>query len=248
MYSFLDYCINQDQIRDISTLTGSSLKLMDKFTYLGSSVSSTENDINAWLAKAWWPVDRLSVMWQSDLSDRIKCNFFQAIVMSILLYGCTIWTLSKHMENKLDGNCTRMLWAILNKSWKQHPTKQQLYLAPISKTIQIRWTRHAGNSWRSKGKLIGDILQGTPSHRWAGVACLARTSLQQPCQMQWTIETNREGESGKSMLMAWHDGDDDVYWYLNFFLVWILEWKIGCIECRWVIPSKKISISFLVHL
>ena len=31
---------------------GDPLKLEDKFTYLGSNVSSTENDINTWLAKA----------------------------------------------------------------------------------------------------------------------------------------------------------------------------------------------------
>ena len=38
---------------DISTLNGSSLKLVDKFTYLESSVSSTKTDINMRLAKAW---------------------------------------------------------------------------------------------------------------------------------------------------------------------------------------------------
>ena len=42
-------CFNQR--RDIATLNGSSLKLVDKFTYLGSSVSSTEIDINTRLAK-----------------------------------------------------------------------------------------------------------------------------------------------------------------------------------------------------
>ena len=35
-------CFNQ--AGDISTLEGTSLKLVDKFTYLGSSVSSTEKD------------------------------------------------------------------------------------------------------------------------------------------------------------------------------------------------------------
>ena len=57
---------------DISTLHGSSLKLVDKFTYLGRSVSSIENDINTRLAKAWKANDRLSVIWKSDLSDKIK--------------------------------------------------------------------------------------------------------------------------------------------------------------------------------
>ena len=37
-------CLNQRN--EISTLNGSSLKLVDKFLYLGSSVSSTEKDIN----------------------------------------------------------------------------------------------------------------------------------------------------------------------------------------------------------
>ena len=103
--------------------------------------------------------------------------------MSILLYGCTTWTLTKRVEKKLDGNCTRMLWAILNKSWKQHPTKNQLYghLRPISKTIQIRRTKYAGHYWRSKEELISDILLWTPSHGWAGVGQPLRTYLQQLC-------------------------------------------------------------------
>ena len=74
-------CSNQRS--DISTLNGSSLKLVDKFTYLGSSVSSTEKDINTRLAKAWTAIDRLSVTWKSDLTDKIKGSFFQAV----LLYG-----------------------------------------------------------------------------------------------------------------------------------------------------------------
>ena len=110
-------CLNQTG--DISTLNGSTLNLVDKFTYLGSIVSSTETDIDTWLAKAWAAIDRLSVVWKSDLSDKMKRSFFQAAVVSILLYGCTTWMLIKRMEKKLDGNYTRMLRAILNKSWRQ---------------------------------------------------------------------------------------------------------------------------------
>ena len=115
-------CFNQKG--DISTLNGSSLKLVDKFTYLGSNASSTEKDINTRLAKAWTAIDRLSVLWKLDLNNKIERSFFQAAVMSILLYGCTTWTLTKCMEKKLDSNYTKMLRAILNKSWRQHPTKQ----------------------------------------------------------------------------------------------------------------------------
>ena len=93
-------CFNQTG--DISTLNGSFLKLVDKFTYLGSSILSTEIDINMWLAKVWTAIDRLTVIWKSDLTNKIKRSFFQAVVVLILLYGCTTWTLTKRMEKKLD--------------------------------------------------------------------------------------------------------------------------------------------------
>ena len=117
-------CYNQTG--EISTLDRTSLKLVDKFTYQGSSVSSTEKDIETRLTKAWTAIDRLSIIWKSDLTDKMKGSFFQAAVVSILLYGCTTWTLTKRLKKKLDGNYTRMLRAmlraILNKSWRQHPT------------------------------------------------------------------------------------------------------------------------------
>ena len=93
-------------------------------------------------------------------------SFFQAAVVSILLCVCTTWSLTKRMEKELDGNYTRMLRAILNKSWRQHSTKQHLYghLPPITKTFQVRRTRHAGNYWRNRDEIRSDILQWTPSH------------------------------------------------------------------------------------
>ena len=154
-------CFNQKG--GINTLTGVSLKLEDKFMYLSRSTSSTENDINIHLAKAWTAIDRLLIILKSDLSNRIKCNFFQAAVMSILLYGFKRWMLTKL--------ALAMQWAVLNKSWKQHPTKHQLYshLPPISKTSQIRQTRHAVHGWRSQDELISDVLQWTPSQEHTSV-------------------------------------------------------------------------------
>ena len=84
---------------------------------------------------------------------------------------------------RLDGNCTRMLQSKLNISWKQHPTKQQMFghRPPISKTIQIMRTRHAGLCWRSKDELINDVLWWTHSRRCASVGQQTRTYLQQLC-------------------------------------------------------------------
>ena len=103
--------------------------------------------------------------------------------MSILLYECTTWTLSKRMEIGLGGNYTRMLLAVLYKSWRQHPQKQQLngHQPPIAKTIKVRRTRHAGHCWRSKDDLISEILLWTPSYGQAKAGQPARSYIQQLC-------------------------------------------------------------------
>ena len=113
----------------------------------------------------------------------MKRSFFQAAVVSILLYGGTTWTLTKHMKKKLDSNYTKILREILNKSWRQHPTKQQLngHLPPITKTIKIRRTRHTGHCLRSRDELISDVPQGTPSQGRAKAGCPDRTYIQQLC-------------------------------------------------------------------
>ena len=156
-------CFNQRG--DISTLNNSSLKLVDMSTYIGSSVSSTETYINTWLTKAWIVIDRLSVIWKSDLTGKIK-RIFSKQRSYWYCYGCTTWTISKRIEKKNDGNHTRMLWAILKKSWRQNPAKQQLYahLPPITKLIKVRRTRQAGHCWRGKEELISDELRWIPSH------------------------------------------------------------------------------------
>ena len=152
----------------------------------------------------------------------MKRSFFQAAVVSILLYWCTTWTLTKRLEKNLDGNYTRMLRAILNKSWRQHPIKHQLYghLPPITKTIHVRRTRHAGHCWRSRDELISDVLLWTPhmaeqkqddllENTYSSYVRLRDVALK-TCQRWWTIGKSGERGSGISVLAARHD-DDDMY-------------------------------------
>ena len=238
-----------NQTDDISTLNSSALKLVDKYTCLGSSVSSTETDINTWLTKAWAAIDRLSVILKSDLADKMKRSFFQAAVVSILLYGCTTWMLTKRLEKKLDGKYTRMLRAILNKSWRQLPTKEQLYghLPPVTKTIKIRRTRHARPCRRSRDELMSDVLLWTPSQGRARTGRPARTYIQKLCAdtgcssedipKAWTIGRGGERRSEISELIAWHDDDDDQSFRMGllsnnfsvlqklFFYVWLCRIK-----------------------
>ena len=148
-------------------------------------------------------------------------TWFGIAYVLILLYGCTTWTLTKRLEKKLDGNYTRMLRAILNRSWQQHPTRRQLYghLPPITKSIQARRTRHAEHCWRSKDEIVSDVLQWTPAYGQSKAGRPARTFIQQLCdntgcnpedlpKAMNDRETWRERGSGISVLAARHDDDD----------------------------------------
>ena len=166
-------CFNQ--IGDISTLNGSSLKRVDKFTDLGKQCLIDRDKHRHATKKGMDSYNMLSVIWKSDLTYEIKRSFFQTAVESILpldeLHG-------RKLEKSLDENYTRMLQAILNMSRRQHPTKQQLYdqQPHITKTIQIRRTRHAVHCCRSRDELISDVLQWTPTQSRAW------TYIQQPCE------------------------------------------------------------------
>ena len=115
-----------------------------------------------------------------------------------------------------------MLRAILNKSWRQHTTKHQLYghLPPITKIIQVRRNRHAGPCWRSRDELISDVLLWTPlmteqkqddqlEHTYSSYVRI-RDVVQKTCRRRWTIGKSGERGSGISVRAARHDDDDDL--------------------------------------
>ena len=157
----------------------------------------------------------------------MKRSLFQATIVSILLYGCTTWTQTKRLEKKLDGNYTRMLRAILNKSWWQHPTRHRLYghLPPITETIEVRQTRHAGHCRRSREELISYVLLWTPhmagqkqddqhEHTFNSYVRIRGVALK-TCQRRWSIGKSGERESGIPVLVARHD---DIYIYIYIYI------------------------------
>ena len=157
----------------------------------------------------------------------MKRSFFQVAVASILLYGCTTWTLTKRLEKKLDGNYTRMLRAILKKSWRQHPTRHQLYghLPPITKTIQVRRTRLCRTLLEKQGRTHKGCTPMDPhikkqddqhEHTFSSYVRI-RDVAQKTCQRRWTIGKSGERGSEISVLPARDDDDDDDDYKVWFF-------------------------------
>ena len=123
-------------------------------------------------------------------------------------------------------------WAILKNSWRQLPTKQQLYghLPLITKTIQVRWTRHAEHCWRSRDKLISDVLLWNP-YGWAKAEQPARTYIQQlcadtGCSLKDLLEAmgNREGWRERAREIC---ADGATWWWW-----W---WYLHCIFSQFVL-------------
>ena len=96
-----------------------------------------KKNIDTRLTKAWTAIDRLSIIWKSDQTEKMKRSFFQAAVVSILLYGCTTWMLTKRLEKKLDGNYTRILREILNKSCRTQDTNYTATSLPSRKLSKL---------------------------------------------------------------------------------------------------------------
>ena len=131
-----------------------------------------------------------------------------------------------------------MLQAILNKSWRQHPTKQQLYghLPLITKTIKVRWTRHVWHSWRSGNELVSDVLLWTPSHGRARAGRPAQTYIQQLCE-----DTGCSPEDLEEVMNnrgEWRErvrdipiGDMTRWWYIYIYIY--INKLTRCIQNLW---------------
>ena len=189
-----------NQRGEISTLKGGPLKLVDKFTYFGSSVSSTEKVINKQLVNSWTAIDKLLVIWKSDLTDKTKRSFFQAAVVSVLLYGCTTWTLAKRMVKKLDGNYIRMLWAVLKNPGGNTP--QNISSTATYYPSRKQSTLDEPDMRDNQDLFISNVLLWNLSHRLAkaedqqepfyNISAPIQDVAWRTCLERWTIETSDE--------------------------------------------------------
>ena len=109
----------------------------------------------------------------------MKRSFFQAAVVSILLYGWTTWTLTKRLEKKLDGNYTRMQRAILNKSCGYTPQGTN-YTA----TCLLSWklSKTCRTLLEKQGRAHKWCTPMDPTYGRAKAGRPARTFIQQLCE------------------------------------------------------------------
>ena len=157
--------INQGENEKMKSLNGKDIKKVSDFKYLGSNIQSIEKDMNIRLAKSWAALNNMNAIRKYRLPDRIKRNFFRTTVESVLVYGSVSWTLTKALEKRISGNYTRMLRAIRNRSWKDHPSNKEIYsnIPDICTSIRQQILRFSGHCWRNKCELASDIILWQPT-------------------------------------------------------------------------------------
>ena len=126
------------------------------------------------------------------------------------MYGQKAW-------RQLHNNCFEQYWTNPGGSISQRSsctaTKQS-----FTKTIQVRWTRHARHCWRSRDELISDILQWTPSHERAKAGRPARTYIQQDCadtgcSFEDLPEAMDDREGWQEIIRETHAGNARWWWW-----------------------------------
>ena len=150
----------------LKSTSGSLLKEVDDFKYLGSWMESTEADMKRRKALAWGAMNNMTSIWKSHMSRQVKLRLFMATVESILLYGCEAWTLTKALEKSLDGCYTRMLRAAMNISWRQHMSNEELYgeLPRVSSKVAARRMELAGHCYRHPELAASRLVLWEPTH------------------------------------------------------------------------------------
>ena len=149
------------------------------------------------------------------LSDSNSSLVFRNLLVN--LNNAAAWIV---LSLPLISNCSSL------KSWRQHPTRHQLYgrLPPITKTIQVRRARHAGNCWRSKDELVSDVLLRTPTYGQAKAGRPARTYIQQLCEdtgcnLEDLPEAMNNREKWREMVRGIHAGSTTWWWWWLSLLI-----------------------------
>ena len=171
--------INIPATDSVKTTKGAELENVSEFKYLGAYVPDSFQDFRCRKAQAWTACNKLHKIWKSGLDRTTKIRFFRACVESILLYGSETWTISKKMEDRINGCYTRLLRRVFNISWRDHIPNSVVYgdIPPVTSTIRQRRLRFAGHCMRTANQPISRLIFWTPP---GGKANRGRRPLQYP--------------------------------------------------------------------
>ena len=135
-------------------MKGQRLQVVDKFTYLESTLSGVVNiddEVNAKIAKASAAFGRLreSIWDRGGIRLDTKLKVYRSVVLPTLLYACETWTVYQRHAKRLNHFHTSCLRKLLKIKWQDRiPDKEVLKSSGMQsvhtllKLAQLRWTGH----------------------------------------------------------------------------------------------------------
>ena len=154
----------------VITVNGSSLAVVDRFTYLGSTVThnlSLDIEINIRIGRAASVMSKLKLrVWENkNLSIQTKLRVYEACVLGTLLYGSETWTTYAVQEAKLNAFHMRCLRRILGITWMDRVTNSEVLRRARSRTMyailserRLRWLGHVHRM--DQDRIPKDLLYG----------------------------------------------------------------------------------------
>lgn len=132
-------------------LSDFEIRRVEDFKYLGSKLKSCETDFIHRRSLAWAAYWKLEKIWKAKhLPIKLKANIFETTVISVLLYGCEAWIVTKDMERKMNSfatTCFRMWLGIrpLDKVSNEevYKTVEQKSVVEKLRKRQLSWVGHA---------------------------------------------------------------------------------------------------------
>lgn len=97
------YISGATEMGALKSSSGTIIKKVENFKYLGSYVMDSEKDFRFRKVMAWNTCNKLDHIWCSNISNDIKIQLFCSTVEPILLYCPETWTLTKYFQSRLDG-------------------------------------------------------------------------------------------------------------------------------------------------
>jgi len=168
-----EYMIINPQLSEANQqllINGKPIERVSNFKYLGSNMTSSAFDIRCRKGQAWsafWSLDKI---WRANhVHLSLKINIFKTAVLSVLLYGCETWVLTKHLEQELDGfgtNCLRFILGIKRIARvRNEAIYEQSKMAPVTRLVRARQLRYLGHVLRLNDNEPAKIFAlYTPSH------------------------------------------------------------------------------------
>ena len=176
------------------------------------------------------------------ISDKRKWDFFQAMNILVLMYGCTIWTLTKPMDKRLDGKQQKN-----EKYCSEQILGAELYKTAAIRPLASHLTNHPSNTswelfkkWEKNWKWCS---MDTPA--WTTNKNLHSSALCRPwMQSRGPIKIMM---MRRMMIMI-----IDSQWILRYHHwkgnVWYVKQITGIFPRYWVIPLDNYDNNYSINL